>query len=190
MAFGQLADYRGELDLVFFDRLWADIADKLNIDDKVALKGRLDHSRNKISFCVGKLLDIDRLAKKAAKLPDKPEEIPPSLPLSPPSPASPLSPPLSPSPPAAASPAEMPEPKPALHIRLDKTAANNAEQLYPLRALLSRQEGPCSVYLHIPLEQGEKVIRTSEAMTASSDTEYLTRLKNVVAVDDAWLAAG
>jgi DNA polymerase-3 subunit alpha len=171
MAFGQLADYRGELELVFFDRVWTDIADKIKTEDKVALKGKLDHSRNRISFCVGKLLDIDRLAKKAAKLPDRPEETP--------------------SPPAAAPPAEMPpEPKPALHIRLDKTAANNAEQLYPLRALLSRQEGPCSVYLHIPLAEGEKVIRTSAAMTASSDTEYLTRLKKVIAVDDAWLAAG
>jgi hypothetical protein len=59
-----------------------------------------------------------------------------------------------------------------------------------LRTFLSRQEGPYSVYLHVPLEQGEKVIRTPAAMTASSDADYLARLKSVAAVSEAWLGAG
>jgi hypothetical protein len=131
------------------------------------------------------LLDLNRLAQKAAKLPKKPDEVPlqnhapvAEYPLS----ADVLA--------VAESPPYSEYLPPALHIRLEKAAASNAEQLYPLRALLSRQEGPCSVYLHVPLEQGEKVIRTPAAMTASSDAEYLARLKSVVAVDDAWFAAG
>jgi DNA polymerase-3 subunit alpha len=164
MAFGQLTDYRGEIDLVFFDRVWSGIEEKLKIDDKIALKGTLDHSRGKSSFCVDKLLDLDRLAKKAAKLPDNPAMIP-----------------------ATEAPPPSQPPAHSLHIRLARAAACNAEQLYPLRALLSRQEGACSVYLHVPLEQGEKIIRTPAALTASSDAEYLTRLKNVAAVVDVWL---
>jgi DNA polymerase-3 subunit alpha len=192
MAFGQLADYRGEIDLVFFDRVWSEIEEKLNIDDKIALKGTLDHARGKSSFLVDRLLDIDRLAKKAAKLPDNPaplssKEAP--LPAKEAQfPSEPSASQTSPSSGEAPSPAETPAH--SLHIRLVKAAACNAEQLYPLRALLSRQEGACSVYLHVPLEQGEKIIRTPAALTASSDAEYLTRLKNVAAVDDAWLAAG
>jgi DNA polymerase-3 subunit alpha len=185
MAFGQLSDYRGEIDLVFFEQLWAEIAEKLNVDDKVAFKGTLDHSRGKSSFRVSRLLDLDRLTKKAAKLPEKPDDPPlqNDVPVAEyPSSTDVLA--------VAESPLSSENLSPALHIRLDKSAAHNAEQLYPLRALLSRQEGPCSVYLHVPLEQGEKVIRTPDAMTASSDAEYLARLKSVVAVDDAWLAAG
>jgi DNA polymerase-3 subunit alpha len=184
MAFGQLADYRGEIDLVFFERLWAEVAGKINVDDKIAVKGKLDHSRNRISFCVDKMLDIDRLAKKAAKQTDKPDT-PPLQPRTPP-----VARPQTQSDPNASSAGGISPQNHALHIRLYKAAATNAEQLSSLRALLSRQEGKCSVYLHVPLEQGEKVIRPSAVMTARADTEYLVRLKNDVAVDDVWLAAG
>jgi DNA polymerase-3 subunit alpha len=230
MAFGQLADYRGEIDLVFFERLWAEVAGNINVDGKIAVKGKLDHSRNRVSFCVDKMLDIDRLAKKAAKPRGGPggaslEPIitgklsgPPSGGVGVPSPeggASPSSLPAKPkespsggyrdaeptenrwkvaeptgSPYGTIEPKEGPAGTGVLHIRLYKAAATNAEQLSSLRTLLSRQEGTCSVYLHVPLDQGEKVIRPSAAMTARSDTEYLARLKNDVAVDDVWLAAG
>jgi DNA polymerase-3 subunit alpha len=190
MAFGSLADYRGEIDLVFFDRIWTEIAEKINIDDKVAFKGTLDHSRSKCSFRVDRLLDLDRLAQKAAKLPEKPETERPDV-VPPQNNA-----PVADYPPSTAEFLAVAEGLPSsenllpvLHIRLDKVAACNAEQLYPLRAFLSRQEGSCSVYLHVPLEQGEKVIRTPAAMTASSDAEYLARLKNIAAVNEAWLAA-
>jgi DNA polymerase-3 subunit alpha len=221
MAFGQLADFRGEIDLVFFERSWAELGEKLNIDDTVAFKGTLDHSRDKSSFRVDRMLDLDRLAKKAAKLPEKPVTLPPEVPLPKEAPVpsedepfssrnAPFSdermsfsdertPVLSEEVPVLSERTpflphgNVPHgamPIPSLHIRLDKAAARHAEQLYPLRALLSRQEGACSVYLHVPLEQGEKVVRTTAALTASSDAEYLARLKNVAAVDDAWLAAG
>jgi DNA polymerase-3 subunit alpha len=171
MAFGQIADYRGEVDLIFFERIWSEIADKVVVDSKIAVKGKLEHSRGKVSFCVFQLLDIDRLAKKAVKLAD---ELPPPPPASQPSQQQ----------------AESESPPPALHIRLEKTAATSAEQLYPLRALLSEREGRCSVYLHVPLDQGEKIVRPSASITARSDAEYLARLKNNNAVNDVWLATG
>jgi DNA polymerase-3 subunit alpha len=178
MAFGLLADYRGEIDLVFFERVWAEVADKINVEDKIAVKGAIDHSRGKFNLRVNRMLDLDRLAKKAARQADKPAQTPPE----------PAAPPASGTPSSAPS-GETPQTR-ALHIRLYKAAAANADLLSSLRTLLSRQEGDCSVYLHVPLERGEKVIRPSEAMTARADNEYLARLKNDAAVDDVWLAAG
>ncbi|MDR3173885.1 MAG: DNA polymerase III subunit alpha, partial [Treponema sp.] len=65
MAFGSLQDFRGDIDLVFFGKTWENCRDKLTEGKPAALKGRLDKSREKPSFKVSSLLDLDRLDRKA-----------------------------------------------------------------------------------------------------------------------------
>jgi DNA polymerase-3 subunit alpha len=68
MAFGSLRDYRGEIDLVFFGKVWEGCQAKLVEGKPAALKGRLDISREKPSFKVSSVLDLERLGKKAEKM--------------------------------------------------------------------------------------------------------------------------
>jgi DNA polymerase-3 subunit alpha len=68
MAFGSLRDFRGDIDLVFFGKTWENCRDKIAEGKPAALKGRLDKSREKPSFKVGSMLDLDRLERKAGKM--------------------------------------------------------------------------------------------------------------------------
>ncbi|MDR1277421.1 MAG: DNA polymerase III subunit alpha [Treponema sp.] len=145
MAFGTLQDYRGEIDLVFFASTWEGCKEKVQIDEIIALKGRIDRTgdsqkRSKPSLKVSSIPDLNRLAKTAART---------AASASAQSPASPPS-----------SPAAVEKPRPAIHIRLDRDAAEQEERLYPLRDYLAGNPGSCSVYIHIPLSRGETVIRT------------------------------
>jgi DNA polymerase-3 subunit alpha len=68
MAFGSLQDYRGEIDLVFFGKAWENCQGKITGGKPAALKGRLDKSREKPSFKVSSVLDLERLEKKTEKM--------------------------------------------------------------------------------------------------------------------------
>jgi DNA polymerase-3 subunit alpha len=68
MAFGSLQDYRGEIDLVFFGKVWENCQGKITGGKPAALKGRLDKSREKPSFKVSSVLDLERLGKKTEKM--------------------------------------------------------------------------------------------------------------------------
>ncbi|MDR1025661.1 MAG: DNA polymerase III subunit alpha, partial [Treponema sp.] len=68
MAFGTLQDYRGEIDLVFFGKVWENCQGKIAGGKPAALKGRLDKSREKPNFKVSSVLDLERLEKKTAKM--------------------------------------------------------------------------------------------------------------------------
>ncbi|MCL1928007.1 MAG: DNA polymerase III subunit alpha [Treponema sp.] len=52
MAFATLEDYSGELDLAFFGEVWEACRDKLQQNDIVAIKGRMDQSRGRTSLQV------------------------------------------------------------------------------------------------------------------------------------------
>ena len=65
MGFGSLGDYNGEIDLVFFSDVWDRNRDRIKIDDVIALRGKVDNGREKPSFIVEALLDIDDLAEKS-----------------------------------------------------------------------------------------------------------------------------
>jgi DNA polymerase-3 subunit alpha len=141
MAFGALQDYQGEIDLVFFASTWKDCKDKVFPDEIIALKGRIDRNgdsqkRSRPSLKVSSVPDLDRLAKAAARAAASAK-----------SPGD-----------AAQPPAKSP---PAIHIRLNRDAAETEDRLYPLRDCLAENPGPCSVYIHVPLPQGETVIRTA-----------------------------
>lgn len=65
MGFGSLADFSGEIDLVFFPKTWEKIRDTLAVDAVLALKGKVDNGREKPSFLVEGVLDIDALTEKS-----------------------------------------------------------------------------------------------------------------------------
>jgi DNA polymerase-3 subunit alpha len=56
MAFAALTDYRGEVDLVFFEEVWLRCRDTLAEDDTIALKGKLDNKRGKPAIQVESVL--------------------------------------------------------------------------------------------------------------------------------------
>ncbi|MDR2786681.1 MAG: DNA polymerase III subunit alpha, partial [Treponema sp.] len=169
MAFGTLADYRGEIDLVFFEKTWESCKNRITVDAVVALKGRLDLKRDKPCFRVSTLLETGRLKKKAAKTAAQA------------APAAAI--------PGRAEQAAQAVPETAVrevHIRLVPEAAKQEEALYPLRDYLLDNPGPCLVYLHVPVEGGEMVIQAGSPLAA--DSARLDGLKNCGAVDTVWAA--
>jgi DNA polymerase-3 subunit alpha len=205
MAFGTLADYRGEVDLVFFEKSWENCKDKIAVDAVVAIKGKLDLKRDKPTFRVSAVLDADRLKKKAAKTaaesspgtPAEAEGSPPeteqaagpeqAAPVAAASPAAASAvaasvTPAAASPAAAASGTTVRE----VHIRLRLEAAKQEAALYPLRDYLLDNPGACLVYLHVPVEGGEMVIRAGSPLAA--DNGRLDGIKNCGAVDTVWAA--
>ncbi|MDR1972969.1 MAG: DNA polymerase III subunit alpha, partial [Treponema sp.] len=61
MAFATLADFRGELDLVFFEETWMQHRDSLADSDIIALKGKLDTKRGKPALQVEAVLTGEKL---------------------------------------------------------------------------------------------------------------------------------
>jgi DNA polymerase-3 subunit alpha len=61
MAFATLADYRGEVDLVFFEEVWIKYRDRIKEDDKIALKGKLDVKRGKPAIQAETVLEPEKL---------------------------------------------------------------------------------------------------------------------------------
>jgi DNA polymerase-3 subunit alpha len=175
MAFGTLADYRGEIDLIFFASLWKECKDQVLVDEIIALKGKIDRAgdtskRSKPSFKVSSVPDLTRLAKTAARTAaSAPAEtaIPAEAPIPAPAPAY-TSPPVE-------------KPWPAIHIRLNRDTAEQDESLYPLRDYLVGNPGPCSVYIHVPLPRGETVIRTV-TQTGAPSSAALARCAGVAEV--------
>jgi DNA polymerase-3 subunit alpha len=177
MCFAVLSDYNGEADITFFASLWEKCRDEIEIDRIVVLRAKLDRSRNRTSFLVNSVADIEKLAKAAARA--KTAGAPPLA--------------------AAArySPGKAPEegggePAPRepvrrkVHIRLKRDAAEREEDLVPLRDYLLENPGPCSVYIHVPLQAGEKVIRTTTQLGTASDGGVISALKNCTGVGEVW----
>ena len=65
MGFASLGDYRGDMDLTFFSEAWERYRDRLAVDSIIAVKGKVDRSRERPSFLVDTLLDVDNLAEKS-----------------------------------------------------------------------------------------------------------------------------
>jgi DNA polymerase-3 subunit alpha len=71
MAFGVLQDYSGEIDLVFFSSVWKDCKDFIVVDEMTALKGTIDPKNDKNpaepSFKISSVPDLGRLIRAAAR---------------------------------------------------------------------------------------------------------------------------
>jgi DNA polymerase-3 subunit alpha len=158
MAFASLSDFKGEIDLVFFPRSWEFSRDKALENRCVAVKGKLDKSRDKPSFLVSSMLETAKLKRKAAKISEETEP-----------------------PPEAETPAYR-----ELHIRLDKTAAEQEENLFFLRDYLYGASGPCPVFIHVPITEDEMVIRAASQIGAFADASGIEALALCAGVAEVW----
>ena len=140
MAFGSLMDYNGEIDLVFFEKVWETCRDALAVESPVILRGQLDTKRDRPSFQVLELLKAEHFYRHT-------EEI---------------------------------------HIRLEERAGTQEEELYPLRDYLLRNPGSCTVYIHVPLPEGETVIKTSTQLEIASDQGHIEGLLHCAGVAEVW----
>jgi DNA polymerase-3 subunit alpha len=160
MAFGTLRDFEGDIDLLFFSKIWDECRDIISLDEFIALKGNLDpaNDRNpqKPSFKVSSIADIAMLSRSAARKATAGEE-PKVL-----------------SPPAVKS-----SPPPAIHVRLDAESANRDEGIYPLRNYITANPGPCPVFIHISADS-EKIIRTTSGISLEAEP------KNCAGVVETW----
>jgi DNA polymerase-3 subunit alpha len=73
-----------------------------------------------------------------------------------------------------------------VHIRLNEGTADLEENLYPLRDCLGDISGSCSIYLHIPLERGEGIVKASAQVTSSADQTTLDTIGSCVGVAEVW----
>ncbi|MDR0315552.1 MAG: DNA polymerase III subunit alpha [Treponema sp.] len=191
MAFGTLQDYEGEIDLVFFSRVWDECRDLLKQDEITALKGSIDpeSDRNpeKPGFKVSSIADIAMLTRSAARKVAAGEQ-----------PPQPKKAAARKTQTAQSDTAALGEKQtgaaahgggnsaPAFHIRLQHDAADRDENLYPLRDCLSKNSGPCPVFIHIQISGGEKIVRVAAGINAATESEALTMLKSCDAVAEAW----
>ncbi|MDR0502602.1 MAG: DNA polymerase III subunit alpha [Treponema sp.] len=169
MAFAVMQDFEGEIDLVFFSRIYAECRHLLKLDEIMALKGSIDPQgdRNplKPAFRVSSIADYPYLSRSASRKAAAGEE------------------------PAARAPEKQPEKKAReIHIRLKETAAENDENLLPLRDYFAHNSGGCQLYLHVPLTDGgtkEKVILAGAGIGFLQNDD-IDIIKKFECVADAW----
>jgi len=174
MAFGVLRDFEGDIDLVFFSRAWNECRDLLKLDEIVAFRGSIDpaNDRNpeKPGFKVSSIADIAQLSRSAARKAATGEEPPKTA-------AKPAT---------EKTAAEKPNAAGNIHIRLNAGTAERDETLYPLRDFLAQNSGPCPVFIHVGLNNGEKIIRTVTGLASAAEGESLGALKNCAGVAEVW----
>ncbi|MDR1859165.1 MAG: DNA polymerase III subunit alpha [Treponema sp.] len=192
MAFGKLRDFEGEIDLVFFAKVWGGIHDLLGEGEYVALKGRLDPDSDlnpqRPSLKVSSVDDLVALSKSAGRKARSGEEppVPPvnwrSAPMADSS--------AMPEPIEAESlqASQSAPPLQAIHIRLDGEAAGRDQGIMPLRNYLSRNTGPCPVFIHLSGngDGSEKIIRAASGLSLEAEKEALGVLEGCVGVAEAW----
>jgi DNA polymerase-3 subunit alpha len=189
MAFGTLEDYRSEIDLVFFDRCWENNKDKLIEKTCIALKGKLDLSRDRPSFLVSSLLDLGKMRRAAqatAAATPPPAAQPPSTsapPVTAPTAAAPATAATAMAATSGADPREV-------HIRLHDSAAGNENSLYPIRDYIVEHPGTAAVFIHIPptIKHKETVVRSAIQLGFAAEEEHINALKKNPGVAEIWVA--
>ncbi|MDR0732132.1 MAG: DNA polymerase III subunit alpha, partial [Treponema sp.] len=202
MAFGSLQDYRGEIDLVFFGKVWESCRGKITEGKPAALKGRLDMSREKPNFKVSSVLDMERLGKKAEKMAehttaaenktaDTASQEPPARAVADKTATdktaadrAPAGGAGGPDSGAAAGTTVQEQRWRELHIRLG--AVRLEEDLLPLRDELMENSGPCQVFIHVPQGALETVIRTASQISANAGPDSINALKRCPVVAEVW----
>jgi DNA polymerase-3 subunit alpha len=171
MAFGSLQDFEGDIDLVFFSRVYNECKNLLNIDEFIALKGSIDpeNDRNsgKLSFRVSSIADIAQISRSAVKKAaagEKPQGKQKKLNDS-----------------IKALPIQFSN----MHIRLEPEAVDHVENLYPLRDYLAENSGNFSMFIYIPVSDKEKTIRAVTGIT-SLDDNILEDLRKIKFVAEVW----
>ena len=73
-----------------------------------------------------------------------------------------------------------------IHIRLKNDAVEKEENLFPLRDYLAENTGSCSMFLHIPINDGEKVVRIYSGINYTGNINVINELENNVCVEKVW----
>ncbi|MDR0908608.1 MAG: DNA polymerase III subunit alpha [Spirochaetaceae bacterium] len=169
MAFGEVTDEKGKIDITIFAKTWESVKDVLAVDEMAAFKGELEppnefHKRP--AFKVSSMVDINKLVKVAAKMDedgvksnvaDDVAERP-------------------------VGPVEAQRAAPstsvinALHITIQP--AVNETTLYPLRDYLQAHPGNCPVYMHT----NGKTIRTGFMVDAANAEQQLQHFNGVTSL--------
>jgi len=167
MAFATLRDFDGEIDLVFFTKTYAECRHLLNLDEIIALKGTIDpdNERNpeKISFKVTSIADFAQLSRTAVRKEAVKENIPETESIK-------------------IKENQIDE----VHIRLKEGAADNYKELNELRDYLADNSGSSTIYIHIPVTQGEKIVRAASGLDITSNAGIIEELKNCNCVAEVW----
>jgi DNA polymerase-3 subunit alpha len=172
MAFGTLQDFEGEIDLVFFSKVYAENRHLLKINDIIALKGSIDpaNDRNpeKPGFKVSSIADFAQLSRSASRKATA-GELPPESEIE-------------------EQKEKITEKKPTeeIHIRLNTDAVQNEEMMYPLRDYLAENSGHCVLYIHIPVTGGEKLIRSATGIALKIDEDVTEEIKKYNCVAEVW----
>jgi DNA polymerase-3 subunit alpha len=169
MAFGTLQDFEGDIDLIFFSKAYSECKPLLNLDEIIAFRGNIDPENErdpqKITFKVSSIADFAQLTRIAARkvsAGEKPPEI------------------------------NLEEKKPTvksadeIHIKLTEGAADNEENLMPLRDYLAENSGSGLVFLHIPLSGKEKIIRTFSGLEISGGNSVIEDISKCKCVSHVW----
>ncbi|MDR1059411.1 MAG: DNA polymerase III subunit alpha, partial [Treponema sp.] len=183
MCYGTLQDYRGSVSLKFFPEVWTAHQEELreiqSREGIVAIRGKVDtwkkEGQEQPAFIVNELLDPEDLKRSAKRSAAKRRD----------EKASRRSPgsgqvPSAPSPPPPAPPQDRRE----LHIRLEQDSAETEGKLLVLRDYLLDNPGPCLVFIHVPLPEGEVLVRTASQIGANPSC--LDSLARHAGVAGAW----
>ncbi|GBU28344.1 DNA polymerase III subunit alpha [Treponema sp. R8-4-B8] len=167
MAFGTLQDFEGEIDLVFFSKVYDECRDLLKLDEMIALKGSIDPENEqkpgKVSFKVSSLANLAFLSRTAAK--------------------------------KAAANEKPPEPNlvkitekhiDEVHIRLNKGASGNSVEMLELRDYLAENSGSNTIFIHIPVDNEEKIVKAATGLDMSGNGYVMEGLKQCKCVAEAW----
>jgi len=180
MAFANIQDQKGGIDLVFFARTWENCKALVAVDEILALKGNIEASKDnknpaKMSFLVSSIQDLSKLLRAAAKRAAESKEDDAAEETAVDSPAAPEK-------DEHASYREV-------HIRLAAAAANDEAALHTLKACMEGNPGTCPVYIHIPVSfsrgAAETVIRTAARIDAGASAS-IGALAECAVVADVW----
>ena len=170
-----MQDFEGEINLVFFSKAYEQCKNFLKLDEIAAFKGSIDpaNDRNpeKPGFKVTSIADFPQLSRSAARKITAGDE-PPA--------------------PDIEKPAIKQKPI-EVHIKLNEGAADSEENLFSLREYLAGNSGSNAVFIHVPVQGGERVLRTItgiEIMNADDINSTIGEVKRIKCVAEAWYDGG
>ena len=73
-----------------------------------------------------------------------------------------------------------------IHVRLNESRAGNDENLEALRDYIAERSGSRALFIHVPVQNGEKVIRVHSGFDISNNADAINALKNLECVEEAW----
>jgi DNA polymerase-3 subunit alpha len=177
MAYASLADYNGEISVTFFQKIWTDVKDSLVENEAAVFKGKVKkdaYKNNRPVFYPDSMPSLKRLKgkyKDGAPAASRAwssggttvADVQPQYAVS-----------------------RQADAFRELHIRLRQDAAAAENNLIPLRNYLVENRGPCTVFIHVPVQNGEQVIRTAAQLSITVDPVHVEALTQYPAVAEVW----